>query len=767
MPRNYVFPRLIGLLFLLLFIINPAKSAAQNLIEFPAAYRFHSGDSIHWAVPAFNDSAWSQIPMNEFPLEQWQGSGWFRIELKVDSTLWERPMALMLSLRGAMQVYLDGTLLHTVGKVGDSRENEQAVVYESPRFHPIVFRTHEKTNRQSTHLLVLRYSSFFLKQPAWSGEQPTIFFRIEPLQSAVQTLEKDLRNRTTHQMLISGISITFAILHLALFLFYRRPQANLYFGLIALGFALNVFFDVQRHFSTTPDSVLWSLRLNYTGSLIIVLAMIRLTHSLYYQKPQLQFYGIAILGTILIAATWFRPLTPSIYGQLLVVLSVAEISRTILVSWLRKRAMLLQGFWIIGLGLGLTILFVIYKKMGDFGFLQSLSFEKDIPLDRYGILCLLASISIFLAYNFARLNKNLVIKSLELEDEIDQRQRALQELQKAHSEVETLKDRLRVENIYLQEEIKSEHNFTDIISRSDTLNHVLHKVEQVASTDATVLILGESGTGKELIARAVHNLSPRRNRPLVKVNCAVLPANLIESELFGHEKGAFTGALVRKIGRFELADCGTLFLDEIGELPFELQSKLLRVLQEGEFERLGSSQTLKVDTRIIAATNRNLEQAIRDGGFREDLFYRLNVFPITVPPLRERKKDIPVLVNHFIKKFAAKTGKSVETISKHLIQILEEYYWPGNVRELENVIERAVIVSSGKQLKLDGNFTKTQEQNDNMTTLDENERQHIIKALELCNWRISGEKGAAKILGINDKTLYSRIQKLNISKRTS
>jgi transcriptional regulator with GAF, ATPase, and Fis domain len=316
-------------------------------------------------------------------------------------------------------------------------------------------------------------------------------------------------------------------------------------------------------------------------------------------------------------------------------------------------------------------------------------------------------------------------------------------LQNALSEVERLKNRLHAENVYLQDEIKLEHNFADIISRSQALKKILGKVEQVAATDATVLILGESGTGKELLARAVHNLSNRRDRPMVKVNCAALPASLVESELFGHEKGAFTGAIARKIGRFELADGGTIFLDEIGELPPELQAKLLRVLQEG-----------------------NLQEEIAHGRFREDLYYRLHVFPITIPPLRERREDIPLLINHFVRKFSAKTGKKIETVSPNVIETLQAYDWPGNVRELENVIERAVIVSQGKQLKLDDWLPHTGARLDEPTivTLEELERHHILKVLEMTGWRISGERGAAKMLNINASTLRSRMEKLEIKR---
>jgi transcriptional regulator with GAF, ATPase, and Fis domain len=292
---------------------------------------------------------------------------------------------------------------------------------------------------------------------------------------------------------------------------------------------------------------------------------------------------------------------------------------------------------------------------------------------------------------------------------------------------------------------------------------VLYKVEQIAPSDTTVLILGETGTGKELVARAIHGLSPRKDRALLKVNCATLPSNLIESELFGHEKGAFTGAHARQLGRFEVASGASLFLDEIGELPLELQPKLLRVIQDGEFERLGSSGTIKVDVRVIAATNRNLEEEVRRGRFREDLWYRLSIFPITVPPLRERVEDIALLVDFFVDKISKRLGKSIESIPTSVMNILQDYHWPGNVRELENVMERAVINSSGPKLHLVDELKK---QNKNLTstqkTLEQVERDHIVRVLEQTNWRVSGRHGAAEILGLNRSTLRARIRKLGI-----
>jgi PAS domain S-box-containing protein len=332
--------------------------------------------------------------------------------------------------------------------------------------------------------------------------------------------------------------------------------------------------------------------------------------------------------------------------------------------------------------------------------------------------------------------------------------------------MEQEKARLEAQNVYLQEEIKGTHNFEELIGGSTSLKKVLKNVERVAPTDSTVLITGETGTGKELIARAIHNLSPRKGRPLVKVNCAAIPSGLIESELFGHEKGAFTGALTKKMGRFELADKGTIFLDEIGELPLDLQSKLLRVLQEGEFERVGGIQTFKVNVRVIAATNRDLEQQSKTGHYRPDLYYRLNVFPIHLPALREREGDIPLLAQYFVRKFAVNLGKKIDRIPERMITALQRYPWPGNIRELEHVIERAVILSEGSELEPIDWLSQPggKAGSGRMLTLEEIERQHIVDVLEQTNWRVSGEKGAAKILGLNPTTLEARMKKLGVAR---
>ncbi len=373
----------------------------------------------------------------------------------------------------------------------------------------------------------------------------------------------------------------------------------------------------------------------------------------------------------------------------------------------------------------------------------------------------------------ARVNTHLSI--MKLRQELSESNKNLEvkvnertfELSKALEELNVLKNKLEAENLYLKDEIKVNHNFDEIIGESKTIRKVLSKIEQVAPTDATVLLLGETGTGKELVARAIHNLSLRKDKPLVKVNCAALPSNLIESELFGHEKGSFTGAVNRKIGRFELADGGTIFLDEIGEMPIELQPKLLRVLQEGEFERIGDNKTLKVNVRVIAATNKDLQKSIEKLEFRQDLYYRLNVFPITIPSLRERREDIPLLINYFVSVFKKKLGKTVTSLPDNSLTKLINYSWPGNVREMENVIERAMIISQNDILEVD-DFLLDKNPSPGITShskkLEDIEKEHILTVLKEKKWIIEGKNGAAVLLGLKPSTLRTRMQKLGISR---
>jgi DNA-binding NtrC family response regulator len=355
-------------------------------------------------------------------------------------------------------------------------------------------------------------------------------------------------------------------------------------------------------------------------------------------------------------------------------------------------------------------------------------------------------------------------RTTALENEIYERKQAEIELKEAYTEIKQLQRQLQAESAYLQEEIKLEHNFENIIGQGEELKYVLHRVEMVAPQDSTVILLGETGTGKELFARAIHQLSSRNKRPLTKVNCAALPAELIESELFGREKGAFTGATTQ-VGRFELANQSTLFLDEIGELPLELQAKLLRVLESGEFERLGSPRALHSDARIITATNRDLEDEVRKKRFREDLWYRLKIFPITIPPLRDRIEDIPLLADHFVQIFSKKMGKNAASmkITKSSMQALQSCPWPGNVRELKHVVESALITSEKNRLHFDLPETASGATR-KLKTFEEMEREYILRVLKATNWKIKGKDSTSTILGLPSSTLRHRIKKLGLKR---
>ena len=409
---------------------------------------------------------------------------------------------------------------------------------------------------------------------------------------------------------------------------------------------------------------------------------------------------------------------------------------------------------------------------------------KDAARSEAGTVCILPLVSrgrVLGTFGVIKYEDNAFAGDIEFLTQIGNQIAIAVENALAFGEIRELRDQLAKEKLYLEDEIRTEMNFSQIIGNSSSLRRVLKHVETVAPTDSTVLIYGETGTGKELIARAIHDLSPRRSKPFVKLNCAAIPTGLLESELFGHEKGAFTGAIAQRIGRFEVANGGTIFLDEIGEVPLELQTKLLRVLQEREFERLGSSRTLRTDARLIAATNRDLEVMVSEQKFRSDLFFRLNVFPVHVPPLRERQGDIPLLVRHFTQQFSRRMKKVMDKIPSTSMDALCRYHWPGNIRELQNVIERAVIISTGPALSIDVSDLKlpksdrTAERSASSNSangtlhnvLEETERQQILKALKQSNWVVAGPNGAAAHLGMKRTTLQQRIHKLGIVRNSA
>ena len=457
----------------------------------------------------------------------------------------------------------------------------------------------------------------------------------------------------------------------------------------------------------------------------------------------------AATGDILVTHSWARPGIPHFGGRL----------PKIALPWLHER-----------LVSGATVFAEKPELLPDEArhereYMESIGIKSavDVPLRVGGVTTGGLGIDSFREYQ--RWDDAIVARIQDVADVFANalsRKRADDELQRAYNEVGQLRDQLQRENLYLREEIQLDHHHVGVVGRSAAMRSVLKKAEQVAVTDSTVLILGETGTGKELIAQTIHQMSSRNGRPMVKVNCAALPSTLIESELFGREKGAYTGALAREIGRFELADKSTIFLDEVGELPAELQSKLLRVLQEGEFERLGSSKTLRVDVRVIAATSRNLPAMVKEGKFREDLFYRLDVFPIAIPPLRERIEDIPALVWHILKDLGKRMGRSIESVHASTMRDFQRYAWPGNVRELRNVIERTLILNHGPVFhgELDGAQTNPA----SLRRLNEVEDEYLRNVLQTTHWRVRGPGGAAEVLGLKPTTLEARMKKLGIKR---
>ena len=671
---------------------------------------------------------------------------WLRVPLPEGN--WQEPCLYIESIGFACEVYLDNKQIYKYGSITKPGDGK----YKGPRYHLISL------------------------PPMYQGQK--VFFRIyseQPKSIGLKGVKLLARSDFLETLITNELQpIAFGFLFLAIGLFFlllfiikRKQKTYFTFGLFSFSIGIWVLIGyklLQLIFPTTGNWFYLTVPFQYVAMAALCAYFVQIFNlgkkSFIHRMQQFYLVYAAVAFTL-----HLTHLLPLFVVSLMEILFILFLGITFIILSITSIKAALKGKTeakIITGGFAIFSVIVLFDILA--GFVDAFLWAYDLSV--WGMLAFIFSLGLVLERRFTEAHDRLQHYSSELEVQVNEKTKAAEALQNALAEVEKLKNRLQTENVYLQEEIKVEHNFGDIIGQSDALKKVLNNLEQVASTDATVLVLGESGTGKELLARAIHNISQRGERPLVKVNCAALPANLIESELFGHEKGAFTGALSRKTGRFEGADGGTIFLDEIGDLPLELQSKLLRVLQEGEIDRLGNSHAIKVDVRVIAATNRNLEEEIEKGNFREDLYYRLNVFPIKAPPLRERKEDIPLLVNQFVKKYSAKTGKKIEAIPQNVMDTLQTYHWPGNVRELENIIERAVILTKTKHLQLGDWFTKAQNgvNAKKIPTIEELEKSHIIEVLEQTNWRIRGEKGAAKILDIKPTTLASRMQKLGISR---
>ena len=603
----------------------------------------------------------------------------------------------------------------------------------------------------------------------------------------------------TNISLLVSLTITFSLSIFSLFSWFVNKKDKLSFWIFVILLIGNAFYIIRiLRFSIQDDTVVFFInRLNYIP--FITLAWAGYYHALTYTKTQKSNFGKYLFDYYTTAAVIITLLTPLLVGSTLrkgmtidgfswlngqtsillyfiVLIAVFQNIYIILILYRSKSSNLKEIYLLIGTWI-LMIFFVIYESYVIISLKDWIRFQEFIFVP-------LAIVHFFIrilenSYLRNNLDKEVIQRTKELHsanEDIEKKYvemlmakntiNALNEdLKKANKKIVESNTYLSAENVYLQEEMKDKWNVNFIIGEKSKFLHVTHLIEDVAGTNTRVMITGETGTGKELIANAIHSMSLRSEKQLIKLNCAAIPVNLIESELFGYEKGAFTGAFSKKMGRFELAHEGTLFLDEIADLPLKLQSKLLRVIQEGEFERVGGTETLKVDVRIISATNKDLEGEIKKKAFRSDLFYRLNVFPIHIPPLRDRMEDLPVLVDHFVKKYAEKLNKKINNISNTVYANLASYHWPGNIRELENVIERAVVLSKTSKLLLGDWFKKPKEENSNkkFLSLDELQKKHIIAVLKKTNGKISGKNGAADILKINAMTLRSRMQKFQIT----
>ena len=707
-----------------------------------------------WSAGDISTPGWRSLSFTSLPTDREdQTIIWMRLRLPEER--WPDPTLFLREVLVAGEAYLDGRRIYRTGAFEPTSEN----TYRTSAWHLVPLPAD-----CGGKVLTLRM---------YSNHDQVIGIVYPPrLGRQADVIQSILMERL--DSLVFGVLLIF--LGPASLLLYVKRRDREFVGYLSFGAFATCIGVNQAVYVSGPGLLLyaptWIYYLGHLSFYLFPIGLFAFLEQIVDPGPQRvmrrlwQFHVAFALAGLVLDLLDVIPL-PLLQPYLLAVLAVG-----VLVSlWVAGRSAL-QGnveARIVSVGAGILVLAGFYDILMAYGLLPD-----GHELFQWGTFAFVISLGYALERRFVENHRRLAERTVALSetnadlwDEIIERKRAEEALQKAHAEVNRLKDRLESENVYLQEEIKLEHNFDEIITQSEPFKAVLRQIEQVASTDSAVLILGETGTGKELVARAVHNISNRRERPLVKVNCAVLPANLIESELFGHEKGAFTGALSRKIGRFELADGGTIFLDEIGDLPLELQAKLLRVLQEGEFDRLGSTRTTTVDVRAIAATNRDLEAAIAGRQFREDLYYRLNVFPIHVPPLREHRDDIPILVNHFVKKYGPRAGKTIETVPQRTIDDLQAYDWPGNVRELENTVERAVVLSRGKKLEL-GEWlpgSKSQGGSEPIPTLEELERRHIAEILERTGWRVRGERGAAELLGLKPTTLESRMDRLGIKRK--
>ncbi len=774
-------------------------SALKAGLELKDPWKYRAGDGLEWAALTWNDASWETattlLEPDTLPAGGWPHIGWFRLHVRTDSTVDETPLALTLNPQfGASEVYLDGHLIYRAGSVGSSASDEETSRVPEPHLIHL--------NPASDHVIAVRHSNFSAVALSRTDTDAGFTVTLSTLSSAIDRHVEAVETYRSYQRFFTGLLIAFALLHLILFLFDRKQRTHLDFALLCGALTTLVFINFQIHF--TADLVESTLYERLWRVLVLVVALLglRVVYSVFSaRKPSparmpRQFWVFAVVALILGLTACVRlSLQTVIY---LFVLGICvEILRVVIAKLMRQRAtemrsteidlrLSIQPLWIIPPGVIGFALLSGYQILLNLKILEAPT-GLEYPY-LYGVVLFLVSLSAYLSFDFAHTHralesqlartKSLSDSLLEINENLEQRVRdRTRELETSNTEL-AQKNREFEEEAALRKALKgqlsmlsereAEHwGLEGFVGRSATIQRIFEEIRLLQENPATsVLITGENGTGKELIARAIHYGSERREGPFIPVNCASIPHELADSLLFGHLKGTFTGADADRVGYFEMAHEGTLFLDELGEMPVELQPKLLRVLEDGLVWRVGAREGRKVDVRAVAATNVDLQRRIQEERFRSDLYFRIARFTVTAPPLRDRREDIPPLAQHFLQLAAEEMGHDTPELSPQAVAELMSYTFPGNVRELMNIIRRALIESRGTDVEPrhlhfeQGGATPGKP----LHTLEEHERQYIQLVLEQTNWVIRGDRGAAALLGMKPSTLYSRMKKLGIER---
>jgi transcriptional regulator with GAF, ATPase, and Fis domain len=765
----------------------------QAGVELDSLWKYHAGDQPEWAAPSQDDATWENattlLKPDALPSSGWPHIGWFRLHIKTDSSVVDTPLALSLKPQfGASEVYLDGQLIYRFGRVGTSASDENTDRVLEPR---VLFLSPD-----ADHLIAIRHSNFSAV-PLFRTDMDAGFSLIlGTLTSAIDRRLQEVQTYRNYQRFFSGLLIAFALLHLSLFLLYRKQKTHLDLALLCGALTALVFINFQIHFAADlAQSTLYE-RLWRVFVLMVTLMGLRVVYALFWEHMPRQFWGFSLVGVGLAVAACVR-LSLQDFVYLFVLVICAEILRVVGTLLMRQRSANGRVAAAIGSGAGGSLWIIPpgvigFVLLSGYQILLNLDiFEAPVGLEYpylFGVVLFLLSLSLYLSFDFAQTHRALesqLSQTRALSDSLLAANEGLERrVRERTSELEASNQELAQKNSALEEEAalrkalkgqlsmlserETEHwGLEGFVGRSATVQRIFDDIRLLQENPATsVLITGENGTGKELIARAIHYGSERREGPFIPVNCASIPRELADSLLFGHLKGTFTGAEADRVGYFEMAHEGTLFLDELGEMPVELQPKLLRVLEDGLVWRVGAREGRKVDVRAVAATNVDLQRRIQEERFRADLYFRVARFTVTAPPLRERQEDIPLLAQHFLQLAADEMGHDTPELSPQAVANLMSYSFPGNVRELMNIIRRALIESRGgdvepRHLHFEEDSATTSQP---LLTLEEHERQYIQSMLEHTKWVIRGDGGAATLLGMKPSTLYSRMKKLGIER---